>query len=96
MALGNRIEADKLYAVALEMYRATDSFDVPYELHKAADYAVLTGAKGQALGHLRRAFVEKGYSNSRALLSDPHLQPLHGDPEFEAIVAAVKQRTGEE
>ena len=29
-----------------------------------------------------------GYTN--------HFEPLHGDPEFEAIVAEVKKRIGEE
>ena len=47
-----------------------------------------------ALAFLRRA-LDAGYATDYIAL-DPDLESLHGDPEFETIVAEVKKRIGEE
>jgi len=94
-ALGEQAEAEKLHNEAMEIYRETESLDIPFELFKAAEYAALTGSREEALAHLQRACVVKGYSNAQTLLADAHLNSLHGDPEFESIVDAVRRRTGE-
>jgi len=52
------------------------------------------GKRAEALALLRRAAASGHVDESVA--DDSNLVSLHGDPEFEAIVAEVKKRIGEE
>ena len=52
------------------------------------------GKREEALDHLRKA-VELRWAE-KDILVDATLKSLRGDPEFEAIVAEVKKRIGEE
>ena len=39
---------------------------------------------------------DAGYANADSMAQDSDLESLHGDPEFEAIVAEVKKRAAEQ
>lgn len=54
-------------------------------------YLVDIGRPQEALPHIRRA-LEKGFREP--LAGDPYLQPLWGDPEFEALVALQERLSG--
>ena len=62
-----------------------------------ACYYALAGDRDRAIQRLRHE-LDRGYNsyNSDWIARDPDLESLHGDPEFEAIVAEVKKRIGEE
>jgi hypothetical protein len=51
--------------------------------------AALAGDRQQALGYLREA-VEHGFSDAKAMLDDPDLKSLRGDPELEKVIAVVR------
>ena len=59
-----------------------------------ACYYALAGDRDRAFQHLQRE-LDQGFK-SEWITRDPDLESLHGDPEFEAIVAEVKKRIGEE
>jgi tetratricopeptide (TPR) repeat protein len=57
--------------------------------------AALRGDPDEALDWLRQS-VDHGWSKGDWMTRDPDLVSLHGTPEFEALVAKVKRRVGEE
>ena len=57
--------------------------------------AALSGNRVEALDWLRQS-VEHGWTLGDWMAQDQDLESLHGDPEFEAIVAEFKKRIGEE
>jgi len=59
-------------------------------LYNLACYWAVAGHRVEALRYLRRA-LDLGYTFA-FIERDPDLASLHGDPEFEAIVAEVKKR----
>lgn len=59
-----------------------------YELGCAA---ALLGDRDEALDRLRRS-VDYGWTDWDWMAKDPDLESLHGDPEFEAIVAEAKRQ----
>lgn len=58
-----------------------------------ASISALEGEREEALGWLRQA-LEDGFSG-RAVFDDPRLEPLHGEAEYEAIVAEIERRGNE-
>jgi len=52
--------------------------------------AALRGDRAGALGYLREA-VDQGFSKPWVMEADSDLASLHGDPEFEAILAAARK-----
>ena len=64
-------------------------------LYDLACLSALRSESERALDWLRQA-VGSGYTNADQMMEDSDLESLRGDPEFEAIVAEVKQRIGEE
>ncbi len=80
-------EREKSYA-ALQKVLEIDPTDGLAQYNCACTYAVL-GDRKQALLCLRNA-VLSGYKNVREWVkSDPDLQSLHDDPEYEALVAEM-------
>lgn len=85
---GHRNEAKKLEQEA-------SAFPEHYNgLYNIACYQALTGNREGALRSLRRA-LQLGWEGTW-ITRDPDLVTLYGDPEFEAIVAEVKKRLGQE
>ena len=96
--LGRETEAERLYREAVEILRRVLGEGHPRTvgvLHDLAGHAARRGDRGAALEWLRQA-VEKGNRSAAQIARDPNLESLHGDPEFEAIVAEVKRRIEEE
>ena len=62
--------------------------------YNLACYYALAGNRDEALDHLRSS-LRLG-NHDAWIAHDPDLRSLHGDPEFEVIVAEVKKRIGEE
>jgi non-specific serine/threonine protein kinase/serine/threonine-protein kinase len=93
--LGDHAEAERLSAEAMAIYERTGGLDAHYEQYKLARYDALSGRSAEAISLLRRACVEQRYSNAERLLAEPSFETLRDDPGFQAVVAAVKRRTGE-
>ena len=66
-----------------------------WSMYHLARYYALAGDRVEALRLLRRS-VELGSYRDEVIANDPDLASLHGDPEFETIVAEVKKRSEEE
>ena len=64
-------------------------------LYNLACLEAVRGDRAMALDWLRQS-VEAGMASAEWMAKDPDLELLHGDPEFEAIVADIKKRVGEE
>jgi non-specific serine/threonine protein kinase/serine/threonine-protein kinase len=95
---GRYDEAEPLYLEILETRRRVLGEDHPHTLgpfYNLACVAALRGDRIKAMDWLRQA-VDHGYTNADGMAHDPELASLHGDPEFEAIVAEVKKRIGQE
>lgn len=73
-------------AVTTEGSTGPNSIGAAYNL---ACLCALQKDRPSALTWLRRA-VEGGFSDSGLLPQDPDLQSLHGEPEFERLVALAK------
>ena len=94
MLLGEETEADSLNRRADEIFQATRGLDHPdYQIYQACWFSA-RGERDLALRHLRQA-LERGFSSAWSI-HDPVFDSLREDPEFEAIVAEVKERIGEE
>ena len=89
---GNQIEAKAFQERSLEIFETALGLDHPLVFHQQACYHALNRDRAAALDYVRKT-IEKGRYDG---LNDPDLSFLHGDPEFEAIVAEVKQLVGEQ
>jgi tetratricopeptide (TPR) repeat protein len=92
--LGQDSEAESYFTRAMSILENALGADHPMVPYLAACYFAQIGRHTEALQHIRRA-VDLGFVSSQ-VGSDPDLLPLHGYPEFDAIVAEVQQRIGEE
>jgi non-specific serine/threonine protein kinase/serine/threonine-protein kinase len=95
---GRYDEAEPLYLRILEARKHVLGDDHPstlWSIYHLGCVAALRGDRAAALNWLRQS-VEAGYTHADHMALDPHLASLHGDPEFEAIVAEVKKRVGQE
>jgi non-specific serine/threonine protein kinase/serine/threonine-protein kinase len=64
-------------------------------LYNLACLEALRGDRDKAMDWLHQA-SDAGFANADHMIKDPDLSFLHGDPEFEAIAAEVKRRSGPE
>ena len=95
---GRYDEAEPLHRETLEIRRRVLGQDHPdraASLYNLACLEAVRGVRAEALDWLRQA-VDAGYAKADWMAKDSDLESLHGDPEFEAIVAEVKKRIGEE
>ena len=95
---GRYDEAESLYLETVEIRRRVlgeSHPDTLWSVYNLGCVAALRGDREQALDWLRKA-VDSGFTAADWMTKDPDLASLHGDPEFEAIVAEVKKRIGEE
>jgi tetratricopeptide (TPR) repeat protein len=88
-ALHSLGETDRASQVAADAARLSESIAGLYDL---ACYHALAGRRAEAIRFLRRD-LELGLA-SHWIGDDPDLVSLHGDPEFESIVAEVLRRVG--
>ena len=98
MAQGRYDEAEPLLLEALEVRRGMGGDDhagTAAILYSLACIEAVRGDRGKALEWLRQS-VETGFSDADWMARDPDLTSLHGDTDFEAILAEVKKRIGEE
>jgi tetratricopeptide (TPR) repeat protein len=86
---GELPEAEAFHARAASLYEETDSYESAAVLYLEASYALAIGDPPAALELLRKALVEQDFLGPEALKQDPNFVPLHGDPGFDAIVAAI-------
>ena len=77
-------------AAAIEAMNLPDDANGAYNL---ACYWARVGNRSEAIRHLRSA-VDQGMTIAY-MARDPDLESLHGDPEFEAILAEVEKRNAE-
>jgi non-specific serine/threonine protein kinase/serine/threonine-protein kinase len=85
-------EAEKLYSEALEGQRRVLGPRHPDTLDDEVALAGVVGMRGgraQALELIGHA-VEAGYRDADYLSGEPTLQPLHGDVQFERLVAVAR------
>jgi hypothetical protein len=99
---GRYDEAEPIFLEALKTQKRVlreNHPDTAWTLHWLACLGALRGDHPTALNWLRQA-ADAGYyanaANADELLKDPSFTSLHGDPEFEAIVAEVKKQLGQE
>jgi tetratricopeptide (TPR) repeat protein len=93
---GNLKESRRHLERALESYREVfgpDSAALAGPLYGFACVSALEGDRDRAIVELREA-IDLGFANA-AIFSDPDLDSLRGDPEFEALVQVVRARLGE-
>jgi serine/threonine protein kinase len=98
LSQGRYDEAEPLYVEALETRRRVlgeDHRDTLESMGNLGCLAALRGDRATALEWLRRA-VDRGWGDADFMTEHDHLESLHGDPEFEAIVDEVKKRIGSE
>jgi tetratricopeptide (TPR) repeat protein len=96
---GRLEEAEGLLVRVLESSKLAPG-PIGVEIHNTTLFtlsriAALQRRRDESVAWLRRA-IDAGYDDLHTLASHPDLASLHGDPEFEAIVADVKRRDGEE
>lgn len=71
---------------------ASERDDEAWSTFHLTRYYVLAGNRTEALGHLKCSF-DIGYWDG-AILDDPDLASLRGDPEFEALLETRTGRSG--
>jgi len=95
-------EAESLYERTVAGFDPTEGASDAIVAYEQAGYQALAGQRGRALELLRRALEQgeaaDGPSVTLSLLAqfiavDPDLVSLHGDPEFETIVADITRMT---
>ena len=89
-------EAEELYQRALAVYEAAVGSETERAggiYYNLACVAALGGERDRAIDLLREA-VDRGYGGPQ-IAEDSDLASLHGDPDFEAIVAEIKRRPAE-
>jgi len=94
---GRRGEAGAIYRKTLEAQKRVLGADHPDTLGTLYDLAcndAMSGRQPAALNWLRQA-VDGGWTDAVLLAGDSDLASLHGDPEFEDLLAVVKKRAVE-
>jgi non-specific serine/threonine protein kinase/serine/threonine-protein kinase len=98
MAQGRYEVAEPLLFEALESHRRVLGGKHPGTsrvLYNLACVGAKRGDRGEALERLRDSLdAWHGIASESSLASDPDLESLRGDPEFEAILAEVEERAG--
>jgi len=92
----NLAEAERYLQSALEIYEHEFRSDHPYIaliFYNLACLSALQNDRETAIDFLRQS-LERGYADD-TIVDNPDLSSLHGNPEFEAIVAEVERRIAE-
>jgi serine/threonine-protein kinase len=84
---------DEARAQITEEVKATADTDHDVSYWLASAYA-MEGERELALKWLRRA-IELGNENKAWFERDPNWEPLHGDPEYQQIIASVRTPAGQ-
>ena len=90
---GNYVEAGLLFQEVLETQRrflGEDHPDLGDTMYDIACLASLRGDRAKAIDWLNQA-VDHGFGDAKGMAEDDDLKPLHGSPEFEAILAAARK-----
>jgi hypothetical protein len=94
-------EAEELYMRCAELQRRVPDTRLPpgNTLYNLACVAALRENRSAALDWFRQA-VKQGFGEQElpydSIYEDPELSSLHGDPDFEALVAEMRRRNEEE
>jgi tetratricopeptide (TPR) repeat protein len=91
LARGEVSGAESRMQRALELDKAVLGENHPDYVYNRACYHALFGRRDEAIRELRRA-VDLGYNRYVGISRDPDMDSLRGDPEFETILAEIKQR----
>jgi serine/threonine protein kinase/tetratricopeptide (TPR) repeat protein len=95
---GRYEDAEQLYVQCAEIQRHASDTRLPDTLYNLACLAALRQDRSAALEWLREA-VAQGFDGRSlpydSMREDPDLSSLRGDPEFEALAAAVRRRTND-
>jgi serine/threonine protein kinase/tetratricopeptide (TPR) repeat protein len=89
---GQLAAARRFHDEAVAIHVATGAADRPLVLYGEAGYHAVAGARQEALALLRRAVIDHDLWCAESVRRDPNLDALHGEPEFEAILTALRQR----
>ncbi|HXR77525.1 MAG TPA: serine/threonine-protein kinase [Bryobacteraceae bacterium] len=90
------VEAERLYRQALDGERRVlgeNHPEVSAVSYNLSRLEALRGNRAKAFGYLRQA-LDQGYSTPEELTGDDAWKPLRADPEYEALLAQVRQRAG--
>ena len=88
---GKKEEASRLLCESYEIAaRAHDQDYVRSVTYNLACLSAINGDKREALDWLRKS-VEAGFDDAEGMSQDADLSSLHGDPEFERLLSAVKR-----
>ena len=86
-------EARKLYAERIEILgRTQGKAEAAAARYDFACGAAVAGFSEEAFDHLKQA-IDGGFSEFGQMRTNEQLKSLRGDPRFEALVAAMQQRT---
>jgi tetratricopeptide (TPR) repeat protein len=91
LARGEVSGAESRMLRALELDKAVLGENHPDYVYNRACYHALFGRRDEAIRELRRA-VDLGFNRYVGISRDPDMDSLRGDPEFETILAEIKQR----
>ena len=94
VARGEPAKAEPVFKRAISLVKRLGEAN-PHIPYYHARYNALVGDRDAAIQFLRRA-VDGGFLNPDVIMRDRAFTSLHDNPEFEAIVAEVKKRIGEE
>lgn len=89
-------EAEPLFRETLEIELRLLGEDHPETVdtaYRLAGLEALRGDREKALDWLRQA-IEYGFSDIESMIEDANLESLRGDPEFEGIVAELREQAG--
>jgi serine/threonine protein kinase/Tfp pilus assembly protein PilF len=95
-ALASRHRYDEAERLELEVLKAQSKVlgerhpDTVHTLYNLGCLKAARGDRAGALQYLRRA-TDRGLRDADFMAKDPDLEPLHGDREFEALVAAARE-----
>ncbi len=86
------VRAGRLEEARQRAAKASEAREQEQDLYDLAAYAALTGDRTEALRLLKKNI--EGGDYDMWIASDPDLGSLHGDPEFETLVAEIKNKVG--
>jgi len=92
---GHFQQAEDLYRQAVKASSDFGESNVSDMWYEYARGAMVAGHRDEALQHLHQA-IEKGYTDIDNLTSEKDFNPLHGDPQFEVLLADLNKRTSDQ
>ena len=89
---GRNTDADRVYDEALSIARKVSNNGVLNALfYNRACFAAIQGRRQESLAYLRQS-VDDGFQEPEIMAADEDLNFLHGDAEFDAILAELRRR----